>query len=69
MNKEIENFRLVLNRDAQHRLLTRNATKGQKGGRNRIHLPNFAPNRGRNKIFTQFLLKYRDRNYTHYQET
>ena len=56
---------LVLDSDAQHRQLTRNAAKGKKGDRNyRYTFCQILPkNRGRNTAFSLFLLKHRGRNY------
>ena len=59
----------VLDRDAQHRPSTRNATRVKKGGRNYTFCPILMKNRGRNTTFSSFLLKYRGRNYTNFPET
>ena len=54
----------VLDRDAPHRPLTRNATRIKKGGRNYTFFPILMKNRGRNTTFSSFLLKYRGQNTT-----
>ena len=56
--------------DAYHRPLTRNATKGKKGGRNyTFNHFFFYKNRGRNTTFSSSSFKYRGRNYTNFPET
>ena len=61
------NFGWVSDKDAQHRPLTRNATKCQKVGSQLYISQNFDKNRDRN--FPHFLFKYRGRNYTNFPET
>ena len=59
----------VPDRDAQHRLSTRNATRVKKGGRNYTFCLILMRNQGRNTTFSPFVLKYRGRNYTNFLET
>ena len=59
----------VLDGDAQHCPLTRNATKGQKGVSKLYISPSFDLKYGsKYDIFFPFLLKYRGRNYTNFPE-
>ena len=56
--------RLVLDRDAQHRPLARNATES-KVGQNCTFCQKY---RGRNVMFSSFLLKYRGQDYANFPE-